>query len=64
MGNGARALAVELQQVEKHYGHIHALIGAMLQESGVPTTLQVREVIELFRRMYSSTLHTRCAYDG
>jgi ABC-2 type transport system ATP-binding protein len=59
MGNGARALAVELQQVEKHYGHIHALIGAMLQESGVPTTLQVREVIELFRRMYPRPLYTR-----
>ncbi len=33
-------------------------VGAMLQESGVPPTLQVHEVIELFRRMYPSPLST------
>ena len=31
-------------------------IGVMLQESGVPTTLKVREVVELFRRLYPRPL--------
>jgi ABC-2 type transport system ATP-binding protein len=31
-------------------------IGVMLQESGVPTTLKVREVVEMFRRLYPRPL--------
>ena len=34
-------------------------IGVMLQESGVPTTLKVREVVEMFRRLYPRPLTTQ-----
>ncbi len=33
-------------------------VGAMLQESGTPMVLRVREIIELFRRMYPRPLQT------
>jgi ABC-2 type transport system ATP-binding protein len=36
-------------------------IGAMLQESGVPATLKVREVVELFRRLYGQPLGVAAA---
>ena len=36
-------------------------VGAMLQQSGFPNTLKVREVIELFRRLYPQPLSTHAA---
>lgn len=36
-------------------------IGVMLQESGVPDTLKVREVTELFRRLYPRPMEVRSA---
>ena len=38
-------------------------IGVMLQESGVPFTLKVREVTELFRRLYPHPLDVQTALD-
>jgi ABC-2 type transport system ATP-binding protein len=40
-----------------------ARVGAMLQESGVPATLRVRELVELFGRMYARPLPTRRALE-
>ena len=39
-------------------------VGAMLQESGVPETLKVREVVEMFRRLYEKPIDAREALDA
>ncbi len=39
-------------------------VGAMLQESGVPETLKVREVVEMFRRLYEKPIGAREALDA
>jgi ABC-2 type transport system ATP-binding protein len=39
-------------------------LGAMLQESGVPATLTVREVIDLFRSLYRAPITTAAAIDA
>jgi ABC-2 type transport system ATP-binding protein len=39
-------------------------VGVMLQESGVPATLTVREVLELFRRLYQRPLSARAALEA
>ena len=39
-------------------------VGAMLQESGVPETLKVREVVEMFRRLYEKPLPAREALEA
>ena len=39
-------------------------IGAMLQDSGLPPTLKVREVLELFRRLYPNPMTVRAALDA
>lgn len=36
-------------------------VGVMLQESGVPQTLKVREVVEMFRRLYPQPLEVAAA---
>lgn len=39
-------------------------VGAMLQESGVPETLKVREVVEMFRRLYEKPIPAREALEA
>ncbi len=39
-------------------------VGAMLQESGVPETLKVREVTEMFRRLYERPISAKSALDA
>ena len=39
-------------------------VGAMLQESGVPETLKVREVVEMFSRFHEKPTGTRAALDA
>ena len=39
-------------------------VGAMLQESGVPETLKVREVTEMFRRLYEKPISAGDALDA
>ena len=39
-------------------------VGAMLQESGVPETLRVREVVEMFSRLHEKPVGTRAALDA
>ena len=39
-------------------------VGAMLQESGVPETLKVREVVEMFARLHERPVGTRAALDA
>jgi ABC-2 type transport system ATP-binding protein len=38
-------------------------VGVMLQESGVPATLRVREIVELFRRLYDNPISLRSAIE-
>lgn len=39
-------------------------MGAMLQESGVPETLKVREIVEMFARLHERPIGTRAALDA
>src|SRR6266446_1897842 len=39
-------------------------VGVMLQESGVPATLRVREIVELFRRLYDNPISLRSAIES
>lgn len=39
-------------------------VGAMLQESGVPDTLKVREVVAMFARLHERPIGTRAALDA
>ncbi|HEY6407285.1 MAG TPA: ABC transporter ATP-binding protein [Ktedonobacteraceae bacterium] len=53
--SGSVTLFGENPRLAKHRKHI----GVMLQESGVPATLQVRELVELFGRFHDNPMVTR-----